>query len=180
MKKEIINLSFNVTKDELKEFLEKELSLKCNLELKKFNASSEYERLADNEKEAGEELIKKIIAFGKDESYLEVVPVMVCKTSDLEAPVQDPNLMFIGDVKTVNVSKLNSRYVVKHIIEKTNGTSEVYLNTPLVVLETALTAIDGLITRDEVISRKPLYDIAISYNGECYTIAFTNRYYKEV
>ena len=176
----IISMTLNVSKDDIATLLKNEIKIPLEVALKKFNANLEFERLADNEKEAGEEMLKKITAFSEDETFLEIVPVIVTQTCVLQGKVQDPNLAFIGDVKALSVDKLNSKYVVKHIIEKTNGTSEVFLNTPLVIVSTALSMLNGVIAYENVFGRNPLYNVAVSFNGTGYTVSFINKYYKEI
>lgn len=179
---DIIDIKLNVNKKNMEEFLKGEIkNIPFELALKEFDAGKEMDRLPEADRDAAEGIIKKIVAYGADESYLNVVPAILVPSEYLKEKVADMNIAMLGrDVERTSLAKIKSQYVVPHIVEKTNRVSEVYLDTATLIVHCALDLLGGVLPKDKVLSRANPYNIALAYNGDGgYTISFTNKYFQE-
>lgn len=178
-KLEIISLTVNIRKRDLEEFLKESIHENFELSIKEFDAAKELNRVPEQDRDALEETLKKIVAYADDESFLSNVPVLAIASDRLKKKVQDVNLAMLGrDIDTTSIDSIKSPYVLKHIVEKSNMTSEVYLDTATVLVHCALNGMYGVLDREKVLSRRNPYAISVAYNNDgCYTLTFRAKGY---
>ena len=181
-KVDIIALRINVRLGDIAAFLKKEITTPFDINLKEFSPEREMQTVDENDRKNMEAIIKKIVAYGDDNSYLATVPVITVDTKYLKAPIDDINLLAIGiKQEKPSLENFNSKYCVPHIVDRAGGQSDVFLDTATVVTLTACELLNNCISKDEVQSKNSQYAIAITFNRrDGYTVEFGNRNYREV
>lgn len=181
-KVDIIALRINVRLGDIAAFLKKEITIPFDINLKEFSPEREMQTVDENDRKNMEAIIKKIVAYGDDNSYLATVPVITVDTKYLKAPIDDINLLAIGiKQEKPSLENFNSKYCVPHIVDRAGGQSDVFLDTATVVTLTACELLNNCISKDEVQSKNSQYAIAITFNRrDGYTVEFGNRNYREV
>lgn len=178
---DIINLQANITGKQIEEFLAGQLDINFTLSLKDFDPAKELDRTPENEQQEVEAMLKKIVAYASDDTFLGVVPVLTVDSEILKSTVNDPNLLLIGrPVEKPSLDKIKSRFLVPHIVERTSKVSEVYCDTATLIIMAACELLNNCISKEAILSRTSPYDVAIVFNGrDGYTVTFQNRYYQE-
>ena len=181
-KADIISLRVNVRLADIAAFLQGEITTPFDINLKEFSPERELQTVDENDRKNMEIIIKKIVAYGEDNSYLDTVPVITVDTKYLKAPIDDINLIAIGiKQEKPSLQNFNSKYCVPHIVDRAGGQSDVFLDTATVVTFTACELLNNCINKDDVVNRNSQYAIAISFNRrDGYTVEFGNRNYREV
>lgn len=181
-KADIISLRVNVRLGDIAAFLQGEIQTPFDINLKEFSPERELQTVDENDRKNMETIIKKIVAYGEDNSYLNTVPVITVETKYLKAPIDDINLIAIGiNQEKPSLQNFSSKYCVPHIVDRAGGQSDVFLDTATVVALTACELLNNCISKDEVANRNSQYAIAISFNRrDGYTVEFGNKNYREV
>ena len=181
-KADIIALRVNVRLGDIAAFLKKEITIPFDINLKEFSPEREMQTVDENDRKNMEAIIKKIVAYGDDNSYLATVPVITVDTKYLKAPIDDINLLAIGiKQEKPSLENFNSKYCVPHIVDRAGGQSDVFLDTATVVTLTACELLNNCINKEDVLSKNSQYAIAITFNRrDGYTVEFGNRNYREV
>ena len=181
-KADIIALRVNVRLGDIAAFLKKEITIPFDINLKEFSPEREMQTVDENDRKNMETIIKKIVAYGDDNSYLATVPVITVDTKYLKAPIDDINLLAIGiKQEKPSLENFNSKYCVPHIVDRAGGQSDVFLDTATVVTLTACELLNNCINKEDVLSKNSQYAIAITFNRrDGYTVEFGNRNYREV
>ena len=181
-KADIISLRVNVRLGDISAFLQGEIGTPFDINLKEFSPERELQTVDENDRKNMEVIIKKIVAYGEDNSYLSTVPVITVDSKYLKAPIDDLNLIAIGIIQEKpSLEKFSSKYCVPHIVDRAGGQSDVFLDTATVVTLTACELLNNCINKDEILNRNSQYAIAITFNRrDGYTVEFGNKNYREV
>lgn len=181
-KADIISLRVNVRLGDISAFLQGEIGTPFDINLKEFSPERELQTVDENDRKNMEVIIKKIVAYGEDNSYLSTVPVITVDSKYLKAPIDDLNLIAIGIIQEKpSLEKFSSKYCVPHIVDRAGGQSDVFLDTATVVTLTACELLNNCINRDDILNRNSQYAIAITFNRrDGYTVEFGNKNYREV
>lgn len=181
-KADIIGLRVNVRLGDIAAFLQGEIETPFDINLKEFSPERELQTVDENDRKNMEVIIKKIVAYGEDNSYLSTVPVITVDSKYLKAPIDDLNLIAIGIIQEKpSLEKFSSKYCVPHIIDRAGGQSDVFLDTATVVTLTACELLNNCINKDEILNRNSQYAVAITFNRrDGYTVEFGNKNYREV
>ena len=119
---DIVNLVLNVKLADISEFLHSELDIDFNTTLKSFEPGRVMDQVSDNEREAMDEIIQRIVAFGEDGTYLTTVPAITVSSSLLKSQIDDVNLVGIGiNQEKPSLAKFHSKYCVPHVVDRTGG-----------------------------------------------------------
>ena len=181
-KADIIALRVNVRLGDLAAFLQGEITTPFDINLKEFSPERELQTVDENDRKNMESIVKKIVAYGEDSSYLNTVPVITVDTKYLKAPIDDINLIAIGiNQEKPSLQNFNNKYCVPHIVDRAGGQSDVFLDTATVVTLTACELLNNCINKDDILNRNSQYAVAISFNKrDGYTVEFVNKNYREV
>ena len=181
-KADIIALRVNVRLGDLAAFLQGEIKTPFDINLKEFSPERELQTVDENDRKNMESIVKKIVAYGEDSSYLNTVPVITVDTKYLKAPIDDINLIAIGiNQEKPSLQNFNNKYCVPHIVDRAGGQSDVFLDTATVVTLTACELLNNCINKDDILNRNSQYAVAISFNRrDGYTVEFVNKNYREV
>ena len=181
-KADIIALRVNVRLGDLAAFLQGEITTPFDINLKEFSPERELQTVDENDRKNMESIVKKIVAYGEDSSYLNTVPVITVDTKYLKAPIDDINLIAIGiNQEKPSLQNFNNKYCVPHIVDRAGGQSDVFLDTATVVTLTACELLNNCINKDDILNRNSQYAVAISFNRrDGYTVEFVNKNYREV
>lgn len=181
-KADIISLRVNVRLGDISAFLQGEIGTPFDINLKEFSPERELQTVDENDRKNMEAIIKKIVAYGEDNSYLSTVPVITVDSKYLKAPIDDLNLIAIGIIQEKpSLDKFSSKYCVPHIVDRAGGQSDVFLDTATVVTLTACELLNNCINKDDILNRNSQYAIAITFNRrDGYTVEFGNKNYREV
>lgn len=181
-KADIISLRVNVRLGDISAFLQGEIGTPFDINLKEFSPERELQTVDENDRKNMEVIIKKIVAYGEDNSYLSTVPVITVDSKYLKAPIDDLNLIAIGIIQEKpSLDKFSSKYCVPHIVDRAGGQSDVFLDTATVVTLTACELLNNCINKDDILNRNSQYAIAITFNRrDGYTVEFGNKNYREV
>ena len=181
-KADIISLRVNVRLGDIAAFLQKEITTPFDINLKEFSPERELQTVDENDRKNMEVIIKKIVAYGEDNSYLNTVPVITVDSKYLKAPIDDLNLIAIGIIQEKpSLEKFSSKYCVPHIVDRAGGQSDVFLDTATVITLTACELLNNCVNKDDILNRNSQYAIAISFNRrDGYTVEFGNKNYREV
>lgn len=181
-KADIISLRVNVRLGDISAFLQGEIGTPFDINLKEFSPERELQTVDENDRKNMEVIIKKIVAYGEDNSYLSTVPVITVDSKYLKAPIDDLNLIAIGIIQEKpSLEKFSSKYCVPHIVDRAGGQSDVFLDTATVVTLTACELLNNCINKDDILNRNSQYAIAITFNRrDGYTVEFGNKNYREV
>lgn len=181
-KADIISLRVNVRLGDISAFLQGEIGTPFDINLKEFSPERELQTVDENDRKNMETIIKKIVAYGEDNSYLSTVPVITVDSKYLKAPIDDLNLIAIGIIQEKpSLEKFSSKYCVPHIVDRAGGQSDVFLDTATVVTLTACELLNNCINKDDILNRNSQYAIAITFNRrDGYTVEFGNKNYREV
>lgn len=181
-KADIISLRVNVRLGDIAAFLQKEITTPFDINLKEFSPERELQTVDENDRKNMEVIIKKIVAYGEDNSYLNTVPVITVDSKYLKAPIDDLNLIAIGIIQEKpSLDKFSSKYCVPHIVDRAGGQSDVFLDTATVITLTACELLNNCVNKDDILNRNSQYAIAISFNRrDGYTVEFGNKNYREV
>lgn len=180
---DIVNLVLNVKLADISEFLHRELDIDFNTTLKNFEPGRVMDQVADNEREAMDEIIQRIVAFGEDGTYLTTVPAITVSSSLLKSQIDDVNLVGIGiNQEKPSLAKFHSKYCVPHVVDRTGGESDVFLDTATVVSLTAIGLLgDNVLRKEDIVTRNSKFAVGITYNDrDGYTVTFTNKNYRRV
>lgn len=181
-KADIISLRVNVRLGDISAFLQGEIGTPFDINLKEFSPERELQTVDENDRKNMEVIIKKIVAYGEDNSYLSTVPVITVDSKYLKAPIDDLNLIAIGIIQEKpSLEKFSSKYCVPHIVDRAGGQSDVFLDTATVVTLTACELLNNCINKEDILNRNSQYAIAITFNRrDGYTVEFGNKNYREV
>lgn len=181
-KADIISLRVNVRLGDISAFLQGEIRTPFDINLKEFSPERELQTVDENDRKNMEVIIKKIVAYGEDNSYLSTVPVITVDSKYLKAPIDDLNLIAIGIIQEKpSLEKFSSKYCVPHIVDRAGGQSDVFLDTATVVTLTACELLNNCVNKDDILNRNSQYAIAITFNRrDGYTVEFGNKNYREV
>lgn len=181
-KADIISLRVNVRLGDISAFLQSEIGTPFDINLKEFSPERELQTVDENDRKNMETIIKKIVAYGEDNSYLSTVPVITVDSKYLKAPIDDLNLIAIGIIQEKpSLEKFSSKYCVPHIVDRAGGQSDVFLDTATVVTLTACELLNNCINKEDILNRNSQYAIAITFNRrDGYTVEFGNKNYREV
>lgn len=181
-KADIISLRVNVRLGDISAFLQGEIGTPFDINLKEFSPERELQTVDENDRKNMEVIIKKIVAYGEDNSYLSTVPVITVDSKYLKAPIDDLNLIAIGiNQEKPSLEKFSSKYCVPHIVDRAGGQSDVFLDTATVVTLTACELLNNCVNKDDILNRNSQYAIAITFNRrDGYTVEFGNKNYREV
>ena len=181
-KADIISLRVNVRLGDISAFLQGEIGTPFDINLKEFSPERELQTVDENDRKNMEVIIKKIVAYGEDNSYLSTVPVITVDSKYLKAPIDDLNLIAIGIIQEKpSLEKFSSKYCVPHIVDRAGGQSDVFLDTATVVTLTACELLNNCVNKDDILNRNSQYSIAITFNRrDGYTVEFGNKNYREV
>lgn len=181
-KADIISLRVNVRLGDISAFLQGEITTPFDINLKEFSPERELQTVDENDRKNMETIIKKIVAYGEDNSYLSTVPVITVDSKYLKAPIDDLNLIAIGIIQEKpSLEKFSSKYCVPHIVDRAGGQSDVFLDTATVVTLTACELLNNCINKEDILNRNSQYAIAITFNRrDGYTVEFGNKNYREV
>ena len=181
-KADIISLRVNVRLGDISAFLQGEIGTPFDINLKEFSPERELQTVDENDRKNMEAIIKKIVAYGEDNSYLSTVPVITVDSKYLKAPIDDLNLIAIGIIQEKpSLEKFSSKYCVPHIVDRAGGQSDVFLDTATVVTLTACELLNNCVNKDDILNRNSQYAIAITFNRrDGYTVEFGNKNYREV
>lgn len=181
-KADIIALRVNVRLGDLAAFLQGEITTPFDINLKEFSPERELQTVDENDRKNMESIVKKIVAYGEDSSYLNTVPVITVDTKYLKAPIDDINLIAIGiNQEKPSLQNFNNKYCVPHIVDRAGGQSDVFLDTATVVTLTACELLNNCINKEDILNRNSQYAVAISFNRrDGYTVEFVNKNYREV
>ena len=181
-KADIIALRVNVRLGDLAAFLQGEITTPFDINLKEFSPERELQTVDENDRKNMESIVKKIVAYGEDSSYLNTVPVITVDTKYLKTPIDDINLIAIGiNQEKPSLQNFNNKYCVPHIVDRAGGQSDVFLDTATVVTLTACELLNNCINKDDILNRNSQYAVAISFNKrDGYTVEFVNKNYREV
>lgn len=180
---DIVNLVLNVKLADISEFLHRELDIEFNTTLKSFEPGRVMDQVSDNEREAMDEIIQRIVAFGEDGTYLTTVPAITVSSSLLKSQIDDVNLVGIGiNQEKPSLAKFHSKYCVPHVVDRTGGESDVFLDTATVVALTAIGLLgDNVLRKEDIVTRNSKFAVGITYNDrDGYTVTFTNKNYRRV
>ena len=180
---DIVNLVLNVKLADISEFLHGELDIDFNTTLKNFEPGRVMDQVADNEREAMDEIIQRIVAFGEDGTYLTTVPAITVSSSLLKSQIDDVNLVGIGiNQEKPSLAKFHSKYCVPHVVDRTGGESDVFLDTATVVSLTAIGLLgENVLRKEDIVTRNSKFAVGITYNDrDGYTVSFTNKNYRRV
>lgn len=180
---DIVNLVLNVKLADISEFLHGELDIDFNTTLKNFEPGRVMDQVADNEREAMDEIIQRIVAFGEDGTYLTTVPAITVSSSLLKSQIDDVNLVGIGiNQEKPSLAKFHSKYCVPHVVDRTGGESDVFLDTATVVSLTAIGLLgENVLRKEDILTRNSKFAVGITYNDrDGYTVTFTNKNYRRV
>ena len=180
---DIVNLVLNVKLADISEFLHGELDIDFNTTLKNFEPGRVMDQVADNEREAMDEIIQRIVAFGEDGTYLTTVPAITVSSSLLKSQIDDVNLVGIGiNQEKPSLAKFHSKYCVPHVVDRTGGESDVFLDTATVVSLTAIGLLgENVLRKEDIVTRNSKFAVGITYNDrDGYTVTFTNKNYRRV
>lgn len=181
-KADIISLRVNVRLGDISAFLQGEIGTPFDINLKEFSPERELQTVDENDRKNMEAIIKKIVAYGEDNSYLSTVPVITVDSKYLKAPIDDLNLIAIGIIQEKpSLEKFSSKYCVPHIVDRAGGQSDVFLDTATVITLTACELLNNCVNKDDILNRNSQYAIAITFNRrDGYTVEFGNKNYREV
>lgn len=181
-KADIISLRVNVRLGDISAFLQGEIGTPFDINLKEFSPERELQTVDENDRKNMEVIIKKIVAYGEDNSYLSTVPVITVDSKYLKAPIDDLNLIAIGIIQEKpSLEKFSSKYCVPHIVDRAGGQSDVFLDTATVITLTACELLNNCVNKDDILNRNSQYAIAITFNRrDGYTVEFGNKNYREV
>ena len=180
---DIVNLVLNVKLADISEFLHRELDIEFNTTLKSFEPGRVMDQVSDNEREAMDEIIQRIVAFGEDGTYLTTVPAITVSSSLLKSQIDDVNLVGIGiNQEKPSLAKFHSKYCVPHVVDRTGGESDVFLDTATVVSLTAIGLLgENVLRKEDIVTRNSKFAVGITYNDrDGYTVTFTNKNYRRV
>nr|DAR93327.1 MAG TPA: hypothetical protein [Caudoviricetes sp.] len=180
---DIVNLVLNVKLADISEFLHGELDIDFNTTLKSFEPGRVMDQVSDNEREAMDEIIQRIVAFGEDGTYLTTVPAITVSSSLLKSQIDDVNLVGIGiNQEKPSLAKFHSKYCVPHVVDRTGGESDVFLDTATVVSLTAIGLLgENVLRKEDIVTRNSKFAVGITYNDrDGYTVTFTNKNYRRV
>lgn len=180
---DIVNLVLNVKLADISEFLHSELDIDFNTTLKSFEPGRVMDQVSDNEREAMDEIIQRIVAFGEDGTYLTTVPAITVSSSLLKSQIDDVNLVGIGiNQEKPSLAKFHSKYCVPHVVDRTGGESDVFLDTATVVSLTAIGLLgENVLRKEDIVTRNSKFAVGITYNDrDGYTVTFTNKNYRRV
>ena len=180
---DIVNLVLNVKLADISEFLHRELDIDFNTTLKPFEPGRVMDQVSDNEREAMDEIIQRIVAFGEDGTYLTTVPAITVSSSLLKSQIDDVNLVGIGiNQEKPSLAKFHSKYCVPHVVDRTGGESDVFLDTATVVSLTAIGLLgENVLRKEDILTRNSKFAVGITYNDrDGYTVTFTNKNYRRV
>ena len=180
---DIVNLVLNVKLADISEFLHGELDIDFNTTLKNFEPGRVMDQVADNEREAMDEIIQRIVAFGEDGTYLTTVPAITVSSSLLKSQIDDVNLVGIGiNQEKPSLANFHSKYCVPHVVDRTGGESDVFLDTATVVSLTAIGLLgENVLRKEDILTRNSKFAVGITYNDrDGYTVTFTNKNYRRV
>ena len=180
---DIVNLVLNVKLADISEFLHSELDIDFNTTLKSFEPGRVMDQVSDNEREAMDEIIQRIVAFGEDGTYLTTVPAITVSSSLLKSQIDDVNLVGIGiNQEKPSLARFHSKYCVPHVVDRTGGESDVFLDTATVVSLTAIGLLgENVLRKEDIVTRNSKFAVGITYNDrDGYTVTFTNKNYRRV
>ena len=180
---DIVNLVLNVKLADISEFLHSELDIDFNTTLKNFEPGRVMDQVSDNEREAMDEIIQRIVAFGEDGTYLTTVSAITVSSSLLKSQIDDVNLVGIGiNQEKPSLAKFHSKYCVPHVVDRTGGESDVFLDTATVVSLTAIGLLgENVLRKEDIVTRNSKFAVGITYNDrDGYTVTFTNKNYRRV
>lgn len=180
---DIVNLVLNVKLADISEFLHSELDIDFNTTLKPFEPGRVMDQVSENEREAMDEIIQRIVAFGEDGTYLTTVPAITVSSSLLKSQIDDVNLVGIGiNQEKPSLAKFHSKYCVPHVVDRTGGESDVFLDTATVVSLTAIGLLgENVLRKEDIVTRNSKFAVGITYNDrDGYTVTFTNKNYRRV
>ena len=141
---DIVSLVTNVRLADISEFLHEELNIDFNTTLKSFDPARVMDSVAENEREAMDDIIQKIVAFGEDGTYLTTVPAITVASSLLKSQIDDVNLVGIGiNQEKPSLERFHSKYCVPHVVDRAGGESDVFLDTATVIALTAIRILGG-------------------------------------
>lgn len=179
-KADIISATVNVTVSNLEWFLKQfgGITIPYKLELKEINPDQIVSEAADADKLVVEDMVKKIVAFSADNSYLGVVPCLVVGTSYLREDYADPNITKLGvGLAKETTAPVKSPFVVEYINERTSDESEVHLDTATIIAKTLCLMLG--VEYNLLLTKK--YSIIISFNNkDAYTATIRNNEYVSV
>lgn len=180
---DIVNLVLNVKLADISEFLHRELDIDFNTTLKPFEPGRVMDQVSENEREAMDEIIQRIVAFGEDGTYLTMVPAITVSSSLLKSQIDDVNLVGIGiNQEKPSLAKFHSKYCVPHVVDRTGGESDVFLDTATVIALTAIELLgDTVIRKEDILTRNSRFAVGITYNDrDGYTVTLSNKNYRKV
>lgn len=180
---DIVNLVLNVKLADISEFLHRELDIDFNTTLKSFEPGRVMDSVSDNEREAMDEIIQRIVAFGEDGTYLTTVPAITVSSSLLKSQIDDVNLVGIGiNQEKPSLARFHSKYCVPHVVDRTGGESDVFLDTATVVSLTAIELLgENVLRKEDILTRNSKFAVGITYNDrDGYTVTFNNKNYRRV
>lgn len=180
---DIVNLVLNVKLGDISEFLHRELDIDFNTTLKPFEPGRVMDQVSDNEREAMDEIIQRIVAFGEDGTYLTMVPAITVSSSLLKSQIDDVNLVGIGiNQEKPSLARFHSKYCVPHVVDRTGGESDVFLDTATVIALTAIELLgDTVVRKEDILTRNSKFAVGITYNDrDGYTVTLSNKNYRKV
>ena len=180
---DIVNLVLNVKLADISEFLHRELEIDFNTTLKPFEPGRVMDQVSENEREAMDEIIQRIVAFGEDGTYLTMVPAITVSSSLLKSQIDDVNLVGIGiNQEKPSLARFHSKYCVPHVVDRTGGESDVFLDTATVIALTAIELLgDTVIRKEDILTRNSKFAVGITYNDrDGYTVTLSNKNYRKV
>ena len=180
---DIVNLVLNVKLADISEFLHRELDIDFNTTLKSFEPGRVMDSVSDNEREAMDEIIQRIVAFGEDGTYLTTVPAITVSSSLLKSQIDDVNLVGIGiNQEKPSLARFHSKYCVPHVVDRTGGESDVFLDTATVIALTAIELLgENVLRKEDILTRNSKFAVGITYNDrDGYTVTFNNKNYRKV
>lgn len=180
---DIVNLVLNVKLADISEFLHRELEIDFNTTLKPFEPGRVMDQVSENEREAMDEIIQRIVAFGEDGTYLTMVPAITVSSSLLKSQIDDVNLVGIGiNQEKPSLARFHSKYCVPHVVDRTGGESDVFLDTATVIALTAIELLgDTVVRKEDILTRNSKFAVGITYNDrDGYTVTLSNKNYRKV
>ena len=93
------------------------------------------------------------------------------------------NLVGIGiNQEKPSLARFHSKYCVPHVVDRTGGESDVFLDTATVIALTAIELLgDTVVRKEDILTRNSKFAVGITYNDrDGYTVTLSNKNYRKV
>lgn len=181
-KHDIIRLSLNVGLAHIAWYMKKfsGIAIPYEVELKEIDPNAIVNAAPEQEKVEVEDMVKKIVAFAEDGTFVNIVPALIVNTDYLKDSYNDPNIaMLNAGITKPTTQPIKSDLTIEYIVEQTMNVSEVYMKTGEVIARVAC-VLSG-IPYSDLVGANRKYGYELAFNGkDAFTVTFNNRVYADV